>query len=173
MPVGSEASDRHFTYPIPQSNIDFLIIYAIMFTPQSSRQRSKSMRSIVTFILFLLVPFSSSAEEAYEDYGIIFDPAEPPADSYESVGRIYLGEIVDDDTGETLRGCIIELKRHDWPADGSIPLDETGQPFILLDDDMTFLSAQELHDAIDPHTCSFYEYEASDPLASLFLWYAS
>lgn len=121
------------------------------------------MRAVLLFLLLSVsLSFAGTAmadDLGHNDVPIIFDPAVPTLGHFERLNRLeFRDQVLDPNTDELIRACVIVLDQ--IPAEpGEVrPLDDVGQPKILLDDGMTLLSTQELKDEVDEETCRFYEY---------------
>jgi hypothetical protein len=117
------------------------------------------------FLVLLSIP-TLACDCADESLGhpyrpIVFDLKIPPADGYEIIMSIRLGETKDEESGEMIPACVIYTEVREYPH-WAVPIDDYGVQMIMLDDGKTFLPADLIIDLVNETTCSII-----DPLTGI------
>jgi len=113
----------------------------------------------IAAVLFFIFPTTSLAQThdalGHYDIFVIFDPAVTQQGMYEILDRIeFLSEATSPDTDESGPACVIHLYQEEILPGQGVPLDESGQQMILLDDDLTWLPSDGLIDlAVSEDAC--------------------
>lgn len=104
----------------------------------------------VLFVFFCsCTPYFASANNdlGHHDIYIIFEPLVARSGHYEVLEKIEFNtNVISPETDQRISACVIYLQQVQMLPGQGIPLDESGQQMILLDDELTWLPAADLID---------------------------